>query len=323
MLASGAEHLRERFESLGFRVFSSSLNHDGKRFFPNSDIYVRIADVEALSRRRVVVIQSCTGSSPAEDEYWTTSDRVQELILLIQMLRNPTTVDKTGPKQYDAIRIEPPSCIEVVLTFQPFALQDKSFKTGEAASCSSATKQIAELSDVTWVVAPVVDRHYPWVQNLMCNGTYREIDITEEILAYAAERYGFDEYTVVAPDEGAQRRFGVCGLEKNRLDSYSFEMSGEIDVADKDVILVDDITKSGSTLLRAEEILKSLGARKVGFAVLHIMPIREGGEQLLEELIEKSKGRIITSNSTYTRTFCKRHPSLVYNLVDAVVSALV
>ena len=66
VLASGAEHLRESIEKLGFRVFSSGRNHDSFRFFPNSDLYTRIDDVAELSGRRVIVVQSCTGSTPAQ-----------------------------------------------------------------------------------------------------------------------------------------------------------------------------------------------------------------------------------------------------------------
>jgi phosphoribosylpyrophosphate synthetase len=142
------------------------------------------------------------------------------------------------------------------------------------------------------------------------------------MIAHAAEQFGFDKYVVVAPDEGAQRRFGVPGLEKQRLDSFSFQMSGELDVDEKDVIVIDDITKSGGTLLRAGEILKSNGAKKVGYVVLHIMPVRVGGEDLLGKLISESEGRIVTSNSVYTRAFCKEHPNLVYDMVDALVEGL-
>lgn len=298
------------------------MNSDGKRFFPNSDIYVRIPDVASLSGRRVVVIQSCTGSSPAEEEYWTTSDRVQELDLLLNMLRHPTNVEKTGFKEYKTTAIEPPSRVEVVLTFQPFALQDKAFNTGEAVSCRSATKRIDKLCDMMWIAAPIVDSHYSWVQELMQQGTYKEINVSKKIIECAGERFGFSDYVVVGPDEGAQERFGVPGLKKRRLDSFNIEVYGEVDVDGKEVIVIDDLTKSGSTLLEASEILKSLGASQVGLAVLHIMPVKDRGEKLMEDLIEKCEGRIITSNSVYTRAFCEERPELVYDMIDDLVDAL-
>lgn len=322
VLASGAEHLRKRFEELGFRVYSSSMNFDEKRFFPNSDIYVRIPEVESLSDRRVVVIQSCTGSSPEHGEYFTTSDRVQELMLLLDLLSHPTKVEKLGFKKYKTTHIDPPSKVETVLTFQPFALQDKAFQTGEAVSCHVATMMIDLFCDMIWVVSPVVDNHYPWIQRRIRRERYKEIDITQKIIDFAAKKFGFEDYIVVAPDEGAQERFGVPGLKKRRTDSFTIEIYGEVDVDGKNVIVIDDLTKSGSTLLKAAELLKQQGAINVGLVVLHIMPIRDKGEELLEKLVTKSEGRVVTSNSVHSITFCKKNPELVYNVVDSIVESL-
>ncbi len=140
VLASGAEHLKDRFESHGFRVFTSNLNYDGRRLFPNADLYARLNNVAKLSNRKVVVIQSCTGAGPAEQEPYTTSDRVIELLLILDILKNPVEVEQVGHKMYAEEHLPPPSRVEVVLTFQPFALQDKVFKTGEAASGRWATE---------------------------------------------------------------------------------------------------------------------------------------------------------------------------------------
>ena len=104
VLASGAEHLRERFEENGFRVFTSNLNYDSRRLFPNTDIYARIGRVSELSNRKVVVVQSCTGAGPAEFERYTTSDRVLELLLLLDILAQPVEVEKIGHKNFKEMR---------------------------------------------------------------------------------------------------------------------------------------------------------------------------------------------------------------------------
>ena len=96
ILASGAEHLKESFQEEGYRVFTSALNYDRRRLFPNADIYAKLEDVSELSNRRVLIIQSCTGSGPAESEQYTTSDRVVELLLLLDLLSRPENVRETG-----------------------------------------------------------------------------------------------------------------------------------------------------------------------------------------------------------------------------------
>ena len=322
VLASGAEHLRLGFETLGFRVFSSESNHDGKRFFPNSDLYTRINDVAKMSDRRVVVIQDGTGSSPSEREFFSTSDRVQELVMLLDILKHPVDVEKLKHKEYRTKPIQPPIRVEVVLTFQPFALQDKAFKTGEAVSCRIAMQEIARLCDKVWLVEPVVGKSIPWVKELSDSGLCEEINFTEEIIKFAAKRFGFTEYSLVAPDEGSQKRFGIPGFEKRRTDSFTIEMYGELDVKDHNVIVIDDLTKSGTTLLRARELLKAQGATDVGLVVLHVTPVAEKGEGLLENLVTKSGNNIIVSNSVYSTTFCESHPNLIFDIVDNLVESL-
>ncbi|MFX1369776.1 MAG: phosphoribosyltransferase family protein [Promethearchaeota archaeon] len=322
VLASGAEHLEDRFDSHGFRTYTSQLNYDNRRLFPNADIYARIEQIEELSNRRVIVVQSCTGAGPAELEQYTTADRLVELLLMVDILRNPVVVTKTGHKQYAIRSIPPPSRIEVVLTFQPFALQDKAFRTGEAVSGRWATERLAEVCDKIWVVNPHAYDDLPWVKRLTEQGKYEEIDIIPDLVAYGRNTFGFTDCLVVTPDEGAQQRYDVEGFGKQRTDSYCVELHGEVDVKGKEVIVIDDLTKSGSTLLKAADRLKSLGASDVGMAVAHVLPLIERGEELLERLLEKSKGRIVTTNTVRTKSFCENFPELTYNIVDTLVKIL-
>ncbi|MFW9887243.1 MAG: hypothetical protein ACFFER_03625, partial [Candidatus Thorarchaeota archaeon] len=230
VLASGAEHLRERFEEHGFRVYTSNLNYDSRRLFPNTDIYARLGRVSELSNRKVVVIQSCTGAGPAEFERYTTSDRVLELLLLLDILAHPVMVEKIGHKQFIEAPIEPPSGIEVVLTFQPFALQDKSFLTGEASAARWATLQIANACDKIWVVNPHAPDDLPWVTDLTKKGIYQEIDIIPDLIAFGRKKFGFSDCLVVTPDEGAKQRYDIEGFGKSRTNSYCVELHGDLDV---------------------------------------------------------------------------------------------
>ncbi|MFX1415402.1 MAG: phosphoribosyltransferase family protein [Promethearchaeota archaeon] len=322
VLASGAEHLKDRFEELGFRVFTSNLNYDGRRLFPNADLYARLSNVGKLSNRKVVVVQSCTGAGPAEAERYTTADRVIELLLILDILKNPVEVDKVGHKKYDETPIPPPSRVEVVLTFQPFALQDKIFKTGEALSGRWATQRIAEGCQKIWVVNPHAPSSLPWVKALAEKGLYEEIDIIPDLIEFGRKQFGFTDCLVVTPDEGATERYDVAGFGKSRTNSFCVELHGEVDVKGREVIVIDDLTKSGSTLLKAAERLEGLGATKVGMAVAHVLPLIEKGEELLETLLEKSQRKIVTTNTVRTGVFCDTAPELTYNVVDTLVKIL-
>ncbi|MGY5880846.1 MAG: phosphoribosyltransferase family protein [Candidatus Thorarchaeota archaeon] len=323
ILASGAEHLQRSFEELGYRVYTSALNYDHKRMFPNSDIYVKIGKVAQLSGRRVIVVQSCTGSGPAETQEYSTSDRVAELLLLLDMLSRPLDVEKYGHKQYKCTPVAPPKLVEVVLTFQPYALQDKSFETGEASSGRWAIETIAKACNKVYVLSPHAPDSLEWVKNLKDKGLYKIVDVIPDLVEFAREEFSFNEdCIIVAPDEGAQERYKIDGFGKSRTNSYRVQLHGNLDVAGKNVIVIDDLTKSGSTLLKARDRLLEQGAKDVALAVAHVVPLVARGEELLERLIEKCNHRIVTTNSVNTEIFIEEHPNLTYNIVDTLVEIL-
>jgi phosphoribosylpyrophosphate synthetase len=322
VLASGAEHLQPRFEELGYRVYTSDLNYDYRRMFPNSDIYVKIGKVAQLSNRRVVIVQSCTGSGPAENEQYSTSDRVVELLLILEMLTKPVDVKKTGHKKYDCKPIPPPKSVEVVLTFQPFALQDKSFETGEACSGRWAIESIAKTCNKVYLISPHAPDSLEWVKNLKDKGLYKIIDVIPDLVEFAKKQFGFEDCVIIAPDEGAQERYKIDGFGKTRSNSFRVELHGNLDVNGLNVIVIDDLTKSGSTLLKARDRLLEQGAKEVVLAVAHVVPLAERGEELLERLVEKCNEKIVTSNTINTDIFGKEYQNLCYNVVDTIVRNL-
>jgi phosphoribosylpyrophosphate synthetase len=319
VLASGALHLKGDFDELGFQTIAPDMNYDGRRFFPNAELYARLSEVTKVSGRDVIVVQSCTGSSPERDESWSTADRFVELLLLLNILNQPLSSEKVGHKKFKITDIAPPSNIDVVLTFQPFALQDKAFLTGEAISGKWAVEQILNNCRKLRVVNPHADPRLPWVKELTSSGRYEVIDVMSDLVDFAAEVFGFQDYCVVAPDEGAQARYDVDGFGKCRTDSYSVELTGDLEVKDRNAIVIDDLTKSGSTLLKAADRLMELGAIDVGMAVVHAIPLRAEGEKLLERLLDKVGDRIVTTNSVYTHLFCEQNKNLTYNIVNRIV----
>lgn len=322
ILASGAEHLGLRFKEHGYTVYRSATNYDSRRMFPNGDLYVRIPRISRLSRRRVVVIQSCTASGPDEQESYSTSDRLIELLLMLDLLSNPVSVEEVGHKSYCATPVEPPSRIEVILTFQPFALQDKAFKTGEAVSGRWAMEMIAKACDKIWVLNPHAPDSLDWMKNLIDSGKLEVVDIVPDLVEYAAKQFNFGEYLVITPDEGGQERFECEGFGKSRTNSFSVELSGDLDVKDKNIIVIDDLTKSGSTLLKAADRLRKQGSKDVALAVAHVLPLVDLGEELLENLIMKIDGNIVASNTVRTHVFSVKNPELTFNVVDKLVKIL-
>ncbi len=322
VIASGAEHLGLRFKEHGYNVYRCAPNYDNERIFPNGDIYVRIPRIERLSDRNVLVLQSCTASGPDESERFSTSDRLVELLLILDVLRNPAEIEQIDHKTYCSKPVKSPKRIDVVLTFQPFGLQDKAFKTGEAVSARWAMCEVAKLADKIHVVNPHAPESLDWMQDLIDEGKLSIVDVTEELVLFAARQFEFDDYIVVAPDEGGQERFECAGFGKSRENSFKVELYGDLDVIDKNVIVIDDLTKSGSTLMKAADRLRKQDAKEVGLAVVHVLPLIDRGEELLENLVEKSDGNVVVTNTIRTHEFCVKNPELTMNIVDILVKLI-
>lgn len=83
------------------------------------------------------------------------------------------------------------------------------------------------------------------------------------------------EGSVAFPDDGAAKRFGpefkqpqiICAKKRDG-DKRVVEIK-EGDAKDKDVLIVDDLVRTGGTLLKCIEALKEAGARKVSVFVTH------------------------------------------------------
>ncbi|MHA1594004.1 MAG: phosphoribosyltransferase family protein [Candidatus Baldrarchaeia archaeon] len=318
ILCSGAEHLEEDLRKLGYDVYKSGLNYDGKRFFPNSDLYTRIDGIDELSGKDVLVIQSGTFSGELDREKFTTADRVWEVLQVLDVLRCPLKVEEKGHKVYEYEELEPPRRIEVLYTFLPCALQDKAFKTGEAVSAKLAVELTLAKADRVITIDPHPPEDVWWVRRLREENKLVILSAVPMLIDEASNRFGIKEYELIAPDEGAQRRLGIRGFTKQRIDSFTVVMRGELNVAGKNVIVIDDLTKSGSTLIKARENLMKMGAQDVICCVTHVLPTVEKGEELLRKLVERINGRILTTNTVRTRTFEEEHPECLVSIAPLI-----
>jgi phosphoribosylpyrophosphate synthetase len=160
------------------------------------------------------------------------------------------------------------------------------------------------------------------VQELRDRNLYESIDVIPDLVKFAEKQFRFNKAILVTPDEGAQERYQIKGFGKNRENSFKVDITGDLDVRNKQVIVVDDLTKTGSTLLKAADRLRNQGADDVGMVVAHVLPLIKKGEKLLEELIEKARGMIVSTNTIYTEAFCENNPQLTYDIVKTLVKVL-
>ncbi len=209
--------------------------------FPDLEVYARIdSEVEG---KHVVVVQS---THP--------NDNLVELLLL-----------------QDAAQEASAARVTSVIPYYGYARQDQVFKRGEAVSSRAVARALATTADAVVTVDP----HKEEILDFFFQGAQSVSAVNH--LADELGSWGID--CILAPDKGARDRaeraaqhLGVAfdHLEKVRLGPTDVKIAAkELDVAGKDVAILDDMIASGGTMIKAAEQLKAQGANKVYAACTH------------------------------------------------------
>jgi len=253
ILTSTAEHLKEGLQKAGINPTIPEKNRDGKRTFPDGEVYVRIPGAQGMRGRTVVVHSGMPDPNGG----------LMELEMILELLSRNR---ETGP-------------IEVFFTYFPYGMQDSVFEHGELNTAESLVKKLTGYYGVKRIY--VIDAHFlgrDWVKNY----PVRNISALD-MLTQAAER-DFPGIVNMAPDIGCQRRTGLSGTEKLRTNSFTAEIrsGAEFRAAVEGGVVgaVDDLLETGGTMDRFREECIRCGARDVVAMVTHgVLP--EGIERVM------------------------------------------
>ena len=244
--------------------------------FPDGDEYVRIpVDVAG---KEIALLHFC----------WP--DQNARLVQLLLILR---TLKELGA-----------SSITLQIPYLPYARQDKRVINGEAVSAQIICKLLAE-SGVSRLVT--LDCHFLKREG---NFDYAGLKITNisaaSKLIESAGR-GSKAPFIITPDEGAayfvEGRKNAAVMHKVRgkygkgATAYrgvkSLKARGSFDVSGWDVVIIDDIVGSGSTMIRAGQLAKKTGAKSITCACTHGMFLGNADKRILAAGADK----IISTNS--------------------------
>ncbi len=176
----------------------------------------------------------------------------------------------------DAIRRSAPKNMIAVIPYMGYARQDKQHRAGEPVSSRVIAKFI-EVSKFKEVVS--VDLHNDAIVGFF------QIPVIHlsalELVASQIKKLKLNHGVVVSPDVGGVKRARNLGylldmpivvMEKKRyLDRRDTTEAVQLigDVKDRDVVVIDDIIASGSTIAAGAPALKEAGARSVTFVATH------------------------------------------------------
>ncbi|MEW5996647.1 MAG: ribose-phosphate diphosphokinase [Candidatus Micrarchaeota archaeon] len=228
--------------------------------FPDGDDYVRIP--EAKGDGPVFLLHRLY---PEQDR------SLMQAVLMLKTLRD---------KGYRTALVAP---------YLPYSRQDKIFKEGEAKSAEYVCEMLK------WAGADrliTFDCHFMKKAGEAEYGGLKvaSLSMGAELIEKAKEKFG-DGFEVVSPDLGASymvERTGGKAMEKKRGEYVKGGeayrkiegMKAEFEVKGKDVLILDDMISTGSTMIRAAETLKKKGAGRIAFAATHGFFLKDSLQKL-------------------------------------------
>lgn len=249
----GKGSFQDTMQPLDEHIFS-----DGERF-PSY--------CEPLLRKNVYIIHSCTPKRTlANGEADPTSGINEQLMELLLMI--------DGAKRANAQEIH------LILPYLPYLRQDKKNGSGQPVGASLLMRMIKEAGASSLFV---LDPHNEQV----CFTFPEAIDIAYASYVFkdvVRSEIGIDNLVVLAPDVGAYKRaakyadilaedspipFGAIGKTRKFDGSIVSEAALRIDVAGKDVIIVDDIAATCGALTTQSQVAKDAGAKRIFAVVTH------------------------------------------------------
>lgn len=243
-----------------------------------SDGEIQIQVEESVRNKDIFIIQS---TCPSKTH--SVNDNLMELCLLIRAMKRASAASITA-----------------VIPYFGYARQDRKSKSRVPISASDVA-YILEQSGATRVVT--IDLHCGQIQGFFQKIPVDNLYASLMFAQYIADKK-LDNVVVVSPDAGGVERAnqfikelskkGICSnlamISKQRAGAgviSSMNLVGE--VKDSDAIIIDDLCDTGGTLVKAAQILKDNGAKRVFAVVTHPVFSNSAleiiGNSVIEEMI--------------------------------------
>ncbi|MEM3381064.1 MAG: ribose-phosphate diphosphokinase [Candidatus Bathyarchaeia archaeon] len=248
------------------------------KIFPDGESYIRF--IENLEDRDLIIIQYCY---PQQDK------KLMELFFMLDTARD------LGARRTVA-----------VIPYLPYARQDKRFRPGEVVSNKSVGKLFGAVGTDILVT---VDVHS---ENSLKSFKLQTVNLSAmPLLAEYLKTLKLTKPYVMAPDRGAvthaQLVSSILNTDYAYFEKHRDRVTGEvvtdykdIDIGGRDVIILDDIISTGSTIANVARVMRSKTDRKIVAACTHGLIIGEA-----EKTIRESGVTDIISTDTVPSKFSK------------------
>ena len=268
----------------------------------SKDLAKRIA-----RRLRATYVETQTKIFP-DGESKITCGRIpkKSIIIVVQSTYPPVDTNLLQALSIISQAKKASSKIYAIIPYMGYARQDKQFLSGEAVTMSIVAKMLQVAGAKK---AFVVDIHSKAALNHFKIPTVNISAVPE--LAKYFKKMKLKNPLVVSPDIGGSLRakkfagllntdFIVLKKSRNRRTGKVQIRSSKVDVYERDLILVDDIISTGSSIIKATQFLKKQKCKRVFVTCTHGLFVGDA-----ESKIKKAGVSQIISTNTIPRTTSK------------------
>jgi ribose-phosphate pyrophosphokinase len=183
--------------------------------------------------------------------------------------------------------------VTVIVPYLAYARQDKIFLEGENVSIETIAAMLKAAGTDQLVTV-----------NIHAEDTLNRFPFPAKnlsaipLLAEHFVKKGYEKAFALAPDKGAryiaEQAKAVLGGESGNLEKQRDRYTGQtthsgahLNVKDKTVIIFDDITSTGGTIVSAAKILRTQGAKHIYAACVHGLLIGDAEKRILDAGVEE------------------------------------
>jgi len=244
------------------------------RLFPDGESYIRYP--MEIGGEDVILVQSCP---PPTDRH------LMQLFLMADGAKN------AGARKVSA-----------VIPYLAYMRQDKAFRLGDVIGIRTVARLIESIGvdDLVTVDAHSHESLTPF-----------RIPVTNISAMPSIAQYvgglSLMNPIVLAPDKGARDRakvvaesihsdFEILDKVRDRVTGQVKIAEKELDLVDRDVIIIDDIISTGGTIIRAAQLVLDQKARRVYVACTHALTMGDAKESIMRSGVYRLIGTDTVEN---------------------------
>jgi len=229
------------------------------RIFPDGESYIRYP--KPIKGENVILVQSCP---PPTDR------NLMELFLMAEGAR------KMGAEN-----------VVAVIPYLAYMRQDKAFRAGDVVSVDAVARLVRAIGIKEVVTVDVHSRESLAPFKI----PVKDVSAMSSLAEYL-RRLHLKNPLILAPDKGAKHHAEVVAetLGTNDcivLDKHRDRVTGQVDMTEKaidlagrDVVVVDDIVSTGGTIVKAAEIASKQMARTIYVVCTHALLMGDAKERI-------------------------------------------